>query len=170
MISANGGLPAHRYTPQVTQRWPRGSEPASIEHGWKRSRAHWMQFYNLHIFYSYLFFNKPCSFRLPRLPYASLRVILVEPSHCVCITLLASASFPYPLPEQVLFGATAVKSLKDLFEKNQHARTLVRVKCSFYIHDIIESFAMRCAACEAARPRLEDNNLTYKLFPKYKLM
>ena len=29
MISANGGLPAHRYTPQVTQRWPRGSEPAS---------------------------------------------------------------------------------------------------------------------------------------------
>ena len=30
MISANGGLPAHRYTPQVTQRWPRGSELASI--------------------------------------------------------------------------------------------------------------------------------------------
>ena len=29
MILANGGLPAHRYTPQVTQRWPRGSEPAS---------------------------------------------------------------------------------------------------------------------------------------------
>ena len=29
MISANGGLPAHRYTPQVTRRWPRGSEPAS---------------------------------------------------------------------------------------------------------------------------------------------
>ena len=29
MISANGGLPAHRYTPEVTQRWPRGSEPAS---------------------------------------------------------------------------------------------------------------------------------------------
>ena len=28
MISANGGLPAHRYTPQVTPRWPRGSEPA----------------------------------------------------------------------------------------------------------------------------------------------
>ena len=26
MISANGGLPAHRYTPQVTPRWPRGSE------------------------------------------------------------------------------------------------------------------------------------------------
>ena len=23
MISANGGLPAHRYTPQVTPRWPR---------------------------------------------------------------------------------------------------------------------------------------------------
>ena len=31
MISANGGLPAHRYTPQVTPRWPRGSEPASLE-------------------------------------------------------------------------------------------------------------------------------------------
>ena len=30
MISANGGLPAHRYTPQVTQRWPRGSIPASL--------------------------------------------------------------------------------------------------------------------------------------------
>ena len=29
MISANGGLPAHRYKPQVTPRWPRGSEPAS---------------------------------------------------------------------------------------------------------------------------------------------
>ena len=29
MTSANGGLPAHRYTPQVTPRWPRGSEPAS---------------------------------------------------------------------------------------------------------------------------------------------
>ena len=29
MISANGGLPAHTYTPQVNQRWPRGSEPAS---------------------------------------------------------------------------------------------------------------------------------------------
>ena len=29
MISANGGLPAHRYTPQLIQRWPRGSEPAS---------------------------------------------------------------------------------------------------------------------------------------------
>ena len=29
MIPANGGLPAHRYTPQVTPRWPRGSEPAS---------------------------------------------------------------------------------------------------------------------------------------------
>ena len=29
MISANGGLPAHRYTPQVTHRWPRGSEPDS---------------------------------------------------------------------------------------------------------------------------------------------
>ena len=31
MISADGGLPAHRYTPQVTQRWPRGSEPASLD-------------------------------------------------------------------------------------------------------------------------------------------
>ena len=29
MISANGGLPAHRYTPQVTPRRPRGSRPAS---------------------------------------------------------------------------------------------------------------------------------------------
>ena len=29
MISANGGLPAHSYTPQVTQRLLRGSEPAS---------------------------------------------------------------------------------------------------------------------------------------------
>ena len=29
MISANGGLPAHRYTHQVTPRWPPGSEPAS---------------------------------------------------------------------------------------------------------------------------------------------
>ena len=29
MISAHGGWPAHRYTPQVTQRWPRGSELAS---------------------------------------------------------------------------------------------------------------------------------------------
>ena len=31
MISANGGLPAHRYTPQVTPRWPQGSEPASLD-------------------------------------------------------------------------------------------------------------------------------------------
>ena len=30
MISAHGGLPAHRYTLQVTPRWPRGSEPASL--------------------------------------------------------------------------------------------------------------------------------------------
>ena len=30
MISANGGLPAHRYVPQVTPRWPRESEPASV--------------------------------------------------------------------------------------------------------------------------------------------
>ena len=36
MISANGGLPAQRYTPQVTQRWRRGSELASIR---DRSRA-----------------------------------------------------------------------------------------------------------------------------------
>ena len=33
MLSANGGLPAHRYTPQVTPRWPRGSEPASPSSG-----------------------------------------------------------------------------------------------------------------------------------------
>ena len=33
MISANGGLPAHRYTPQVTPRLPRGSEPASTPAG-----------------------------------------------------------------------------------------------------------------------------------------
>ena len=31
MISANGGLPAHRYTPQVTPGWPRGSERASMQ-------------------------------------------------------------------------------------------------------------------------------------------
>ena len=30
MISANGGLLAHRYTPQVTPGWPRGSEPPSL--------------------------------------------------------------------------------------------------------------------------------------------
>ena len=30
MISAHGGWPAHRYTPQVTRRWLRGSEPASV--------------------------------------------------------------------------------------------------------------------------------------------
>ena len=30
MISANDSLPAHRYTTQVTQRWPWGSEPASV--------------------------------------------------------------------------------------------------------------------------------------------
>ena len=34
MISANGGLPAHRYTPQVTPRWPRGSELASVCECW----------------------------------------------------------------------------------------------------------------------------------------
>ena len=33
MISANGGLPAHRYTAEVTPRWPRGSEPASAIQG-----------------------------------------------------------------------------------------------------------------------------------------
>ena len=32
MISANGGLPAHRYTPEVTQRWPRGSELSMMKH------------------------------------------------------------------------------------------------------------------------------------------
>ena len=37
MISANGGLPAHRYTPQVTPRWPRGSEPASAVGGGTRA-------------------------------------------------------------------------------------------------------------------------------------
>ena len=31
MISAHGGLPAHRYTAQVTQKWPRGSKMASPE-------------------------------------------------------------------------------------------------------------------------------------------
>ena len=40
MISANGGLPAHRYTSQVTQRWPRGSEPASAEKGPQGPRRH----------------------------------------------------------------------------------------------------------------------------------
>ena len=35
MISANGGLPAHRYTPQVTPRWPRGSELASVDQMYK---------------------------------------------------------------------------------------------------------------------------------------
>ena len=40
MISANGGLPAHRYTPQVTQRWPRGSEPASLGNLNKVYQAH----------------------------------------------------------------------------------------------------------------------------------
>ena len=38
MISANGGLPAHRYTPQVTPRWPRGSEPASVPSGRRQPR------------------------------------------------------------------------------------------------------------------------------------
>ena len=45
MISANGGLPAHRYTPQVTPRWPRGSEPASLYKvrwkGFAASRDSW---------------------------------------------------------------------------------------------------------------------------------
>ena len=46
MISANGGLPAHRYTPQVTPRWPRGSEPASVEPrdcevGWDKVMKVW---------------------------------------------------------------------------------------------------------------------------------
>ena len=43
MISANGGLPAHRYTPQVTQRWPRGSEPASAN--FRASLSILVQFY-----------------------------------------------------------------------------------------------------------------------------
>ena len=30
MISADGGLPAHRYTPQMIQRWPSWSELASV--------------------------------------------------------------------------------------------------------------------------------------------
>ena len=42
MISANGGLPAHRYTPQVTPRWPRGSEPASEGNNSKKRRLAWM--------------------------------------------------------------------------------------------------------------------------------
>ena len=43
MISANGGLPAHRYTPQVTQRWPRGSEPAStyLDAKYVKKRTSW---------------------------------------------------------------------------------------------------------------------------------
>ena len=39
MISANGGLRAHRYTPQVTQRWPRGSEPASARDFGRRANT-----------------------------------------------------------------------------------------------------------------------------------
>ena len=39
MISANGGLPAHGYTPQVTKRWPRGSEPASPLRGQGRPQT-----------------------------------------------------------------------------------------------------------------------------------
>ena len=35
MISADGGLPSHRYTPRVTQKWPQGSEPASPHGGRK---------------------------------------------------------------------------------------------------------------------------------------
>ena len=42
MISANGGLPAHRYTPQVTPRWPRGSEPASMGHWEGQPAIQWM--------------------------------------------------------------------------------------------------------------------------------
>ena len=41
MISANGGLPAHRYTPQVTPRWPQGSEPASVP-WWHKSPGGWV--------------------------------------------------------------------------------------------------------------------------------
>ena len=50
MISANGGLPAHRYTPQVTPRWPRGSKPASASsphyhegHAWESHSAVWAE-------------------------------------------------------------------------------------------------------------------------------
>ena len=43
MISANGALPAHRYTPQVTPRCCRGSEPASTPaptaRGWRTPTA-----------------------------------------------------------------------------------------------------------------------------------
>ena len=52
MISANGGLPAHRYTPQVTPRWPRGSELASTAGsakgggGWGSGREHVRQVRN----------------------------------------------------------------------------------------------------------------------------
>ena len=47
MLSANGGLPAHRYTPQVTPRWPRGSEPASIFRRFARSCSCAPPFYAL---------------------------------------------------------------------------------------------------------------------------
>ena len=39
MISANGGLPAHKYTPQVTPRWPRGSRTGFTLHGRKTYNA-----------------------------------------------------------------------------------------------------------------------------------
>ena len=40
MVSANGGLPAHRYTPQVTPRWPGGSEPASLRYAVRGPMGH----------------------------------------------------------------------------------------------------------------------------------
>ena len=48
MISANGGLPAHRYTPQVTQRWPRGSKPASPALGSNEVAADHVGHYMIH--------------------------------------------------------------------------------------------------------------------------
>ena len=40
MISANGGLPAHRYTPQVTQGWPRGPNRLHKREQ-RQSEAYW---------------------------------------------------------------------------------------------------------------------------------
>ena len=48
-MSAHGGWPAHRYTPQVTQGWPRGSEPASPCCLWRSV-------------FSFPFFSDPFSF------------------------------------------------------------------------------------------------------------
>ena len=60
MISANGGLPAHRYTPEVTQRWPRGSELASPLADQQRPKREGagligekqVRFHDLHLFIS----------------------------------------------------------------------------------------------------------------------